>query len=93
MINISEDIYSLTDFKKNTNFFVSNLKKTKRPSILTVNGKAQLVVIDANAFQKMVENRELIDSIAQIEQSFKDFDNKKYKTVGKAFKEIKDSLK
>ena len=53
MLDISRDIQSLTDFKKNTSEFVNQLKQTGEPVVLTINGKAELVVQDAAAYQKL----------------------------------------
>jgi prevent-host-death family protein len=53
MLDISRDIHSLTDFKKNTSEFVHQLKQTGEPVVLTINGKAELVVQDAAAYQKL----------------------------------------
>ena len=47
MVNLSQDIHPLTDFKRNTSDFIRRMKKTKRPLVLTLNGKAELVVQDA----------------------------------------------
>jgi prevent-host-death family protein len=55
MLDISRDIQSLTDFKKNTSEFVNQLKQTGEPVVLTINGKAELVVQDAAAYQKLRE--------------------------------------
>lgn len=53
MLDISRDIHSLTDFRKNTSEFVNQLKQTGEPVDLTINGKAELVVQDAAAYQKL----------------------------------------
>ena len=50
-IDISKDIHSLTDFKRRTTELVGQLKTTGRPLVLTVNGKAELVVQDAASYQ------------------------------------------
>src|SRR5262245_61555753 len=63
-LNISEDIHSLTDFKRNTAEFMEQLEETGRPLILTVNGQAKIVVQDAAAYQRMLE---LIDRLEAIE--------------------------
>ena len=55
MLDISRDIHSLTDFKKNTSKFVEQLKETGEPVVLTINGKAELVVQDATAYQKLLQ--------------------------------------
>jgi prevent-host-death family protein len=53
MLDISRDIHSLTDFKKNTSELINQLKRTGEPVVLTINGKAELVVQDADAYQKL----------------------------------------
>ncbi len=50
-----ENIHPLTDFKRNAKAFVDQLKATKSPIVLTVNGKAEVVIQDAVAFQEMQE--------------------------------------
>ncbi len=68
MLDISRDIHSLTDFKKNTSEFVSQLKETGAPVVLTINGKAELVVQNAAAYQKLLqvaEEARVLDGIRQ----------------------------
>jgi hypothetical protein len=55
MINL-QDIRSLTDFQRNTRAHLRRLKQTRRPEILTVNGKAELIVQDAEAFEETVDS-------------------------------------
>jgi len=64
MLDISRDIHSLTDFKKNTSEFVQQLKETGEPVVLTINGRAELVVQDAAAYQKL---RELAEEAGVLE--------------------------
>ena len=45
MLNITSDI-NLTTFRRSSGDFMKQLKKTKRPVVLTVNGKAAAVVQD-----------------------------------------------
>ena len=51
----ANDIYSLADFQRNTKEHVDRLTKTKRPEVLTIKGKAQLIVQDARAYEQIVE--------------------------------------
>ena len=48
-----DNIRSLTDFRQNSKEYVDKLKQSKQPMALTVNGKAELVVQDAAAFQEI----------------------------------------
>lgn len=50
-MDITEDIRPLTEFKRDTARFVARLKDTGRPAVLTVNGRPELVVMDAQAWQ------------------------------------------
>ena len=59
----TNDIYSLTDFQRNTKDHVERLAETRRPEVLTVKGKAQVVVQDAQAYEQMVEELETIKKV------------------------------
>ena len=50
-----EDIRSLTDFQRNTKSHLKHLKATGRPEVLTVNGKPELIVQDAAAYEEMLD--------------------------------------
>ena len=63
MIHV-EDIHSLTDFQRHAKEHIERLKETGRPEVLTVNGKAEIVVQDAAAYQKLLE---LVDRLEAIE--------------------------
>lgn len=54
MISV-HDIRSLTDFQRHTKAHLKRLKASGRPAVLTVNGKAELIVQDAGAFEEMLD--------------------------------------
>jgi PHD/YefM family antitoxin component YafN of YafNO toxin-antitoxin module len=60
----TEDIHSLTDFQRHAKEHIERLKETGRPEVLTVNGKAEIVVQDAAAYQKLLD---LVDRVQAIE--------------------------
>jgi prevent-host-death family protein len=72
MLDISRDIHSLTDFKKNTSEFIEQLKQTGEPVVLTINGKAELVVQDASAYQRLREVAEEAEVLEGIRQGLED---------------------
>jgi hypothetical protein len=53
-----EDIGSLTDFARNTKAHLRRLKRTGRAELLTVNGKAEVVIQNATAYQRLIEELE-----------------------------------
>ena len=65
-MDITKDIRPLTEFKRDTGRFVSRLKETGRPSILTVNGKPSLVVMDARAWQDIQDRIEYANTVSAI---------------------------
>jgi prevent-host-death family protein len=55
MLDITSDIQSLTTFRRRSGDFMKQLKKTKRPVVLTVKGKAAAIVQDAEAYQRLLD--------------------------------------
>lgn len=55
MLDITKDIQSLTTFRRRSGDFMKQIKKSKRPVVLTVNGKAAAVVQDAEAYQRLLD--------------------------------------
>jgi PHD/YefM family antitoxin component YafN of YafNO toxin-antitoxin module len=86
-INLS-NVYSLTDFQRNAKTFVSKLKRNKKPLILTVNGKAEVIVQDAKTYQEMIERLELSESITGILSSIEEFKEGKGMPVEEVFRKL-----
>jgi PHD/YefM family antitoxin component YafN of YafNO toxin-antitoxin module len=74
-MDLSRDIHSLTDFKKNTPEFLQQLKETGEPLVLTINGKAELVVQDAASYQKLLDLAEEAKIVEGIRQGLDDAKN------------------
>lgn len=72
MFNLSRDIQSLSSFKRNTSDFIEQMKHTRQPIVLTVNGKAEIVVQDAAAYQKLLDKIEYLETITGIKEGLKD---------------------
>ena len=47
MLDLANDIRSLSDFKRNTVELLDRLRETEHPLVLTVDGRAELVVQDS----------------------------------------------
>jgi prevent-host-death family protein len=52
------DIHSITDFQRNTKTYVEQVTESKNPIAITINGRAQVVVADADSYQAMIEEIE-----------------------------------
>src|SRR5262245_11342807 len=72
MLDLSRDIQSLSHFKRQTTACVAQLKETGHPLVLTVNGKAALVVQDAAAYQQLREQADRAEMLDFLEESRRD---------------------
>jgi prevent-host-death family protein len=68
MLNIRQDIQSLTDFKRHTVDFVKRLKRGHRPLVLTVNGRAEVIVQDPDSYQRLLEMAESFEAISAVQE-------------------------
>jgi PHD/YefM family antitoxin component YafN of YafNO toxin-antitoxin module len=68
MLDLSRDINSLSNFKRNTADFIDRLKATKSPLVLTINGVSELVVQSAEGYQQLLERIEYLETTAEIRQ-------------------------
>ncbi len=64
----TRQIHPLTDFLRNHKLHLARIKKTRTPEVLTVNGKAEVVLLDAESFQEMTERLERIETIEAIRE-------------------------
>jgi prevent-host-death family protein len=88
--SITEDIRSITDLKRNTNSVLEQIHKTKRPVVLTVNGKAAAVLLAAKEYEKMVSAFNLLKLLMPAEEDIK---NDRYKEARDFFKGFKRDKK
>jgi prevent-host-death family protein len=72
MLDITNDIQSLTTFRRRSGDFMKQLKKTKRPVVLTVKGKAAAIVQDAEAYQRLLDIAARADANEGIRQGLDD---------------------
>jgi PHD/YefM family antitoxin component YafN of YafNO toxin-antitoxin module len=77
MLNLSKGIDSLSNFKRNTVRFLEQLRETGEPVVLTINGKAELVVQDATSYQRLLELAERIETVESIRQGMQELDEGK----------------
>jgi PHD/YefM family antitoxin component YafN of YafNO toxin-antitoxin module len=72
LLDLSRDINSLSNFKRNTPEFLRQLKETGHPVVLTINGKAELVVQDSASYQKLIELAERAERMEALQASIDD---------------------
>jgi len=72
MLDITKDIQSLTTFRRRSGDFMKQLKKSKRPVVLTVKGKATAIVQDAEAYQRLLDVAASAEAAEGIRQGLED---------------------
>lgn len=63
MLDLANDIRSLSDFKRNTTELLDRIRKTGNPLVLTINGRAEVVVQDAGAYQQLLDRVETVEAL------------------------------
>lgn len=87
-MKLTRDIQSLSTFKRDTAKIVRQLKKTGQPVVLTVNGKAELVVQDAESYQKLLEAQDRMEAIEGIRRGLDSMKRNAGKPAEKFFREF-----
>jgi PHD/YefM family antitoxin component YafN of YafNO toxin-antitoxin module len=72
MIDLRE-VRSVTEFQRNLKGYVGRLKARKTPLVLTVNGRAELIVQDAGSYQALLDRLERAETVAAIRQGMEEF--------------------
>jgi len=72
MLDIGKDIHSLSDFKRNTSEFLERMRGSGHPVVLTINGKAELVVQDAVSYQKLLDCVDETEALQGIKRGLAD---------------------
>ncbi|MBZ5642957.1 MAG: type II toxin-antitoxin system Phd/YefM family antitoxin [Acidobacteriia bacterium] len=85
MLDISKDIQSLTAFRRKPAQFMKRLKKTKRPVVLTINGKAAAIVQDAESYQRLLDIAAKADVLEAIRQGMDDIAHGRTKPAREVF--------
>jgi PHD/YefM family antitoxin component YafN of YafNO toxin-antitoxin module len=85
LMNINRDIHSLTEF-------VQQLKETGEPLVLTINGKAELVVQDAASYQKLLDIAEEAKVLEGIRRGLEDMNAGRTQPLEAAIADIRRDL-
>lgn len=92
MLNAGQGINSLSNFQQNTTQFIEQLQETGQPIVLTVDGKAEVIVQDVKSYQKLLELVERLETIEAVQVALNQMKAGEGQPVDEAFKEILNSL-
>jgi prevent-host-death family protein len=67
-----ENSSSFEEFTRNAHLHIERLRQTGQPQVLTVNGLPQVVVQSADAYQKLLDEIEDLQSIRTLRESYQE---------------------
>ncbi len=84
----TRQIHSLTDFLRNHKAHVARLKETKTPEILTVNGRAEVVIQDAESYQGLLDRLHHMETLTAIREGIASAERGELKPAEQVFAEM-----
>jgi prevent-host-death family protein len=88
-----KNIESLTAFKRNTAEYVKKIKKSGKPLVLTVNGKAEIIVQDAESYQQMIKILDKTEIIEAVREGLESVRQGKTMSLDQFDKEIRKNIR
>lgn len=85
-ISLTQGIRSITDLKRNTNQILKQVHDSKKPVVLTVNGKAEAVLIGAKEYDDITNALVMFKLISAAEDDIK---NGRERDIEDFFKEFR----
>jgi len=85
----AREIHSLTDFLRNHKAHVTRLKETQAPEVLTVNGRAEIVVQDAESYQLMLDRLHHMETLAAIQEGMASAERGELKDAAQVLNEMR----
>lgn len=67
-MKLTDDIRSVTELKRKTKEILDQVRRTGRPVVLTVNGRADAVLLDAKTFEKHLSASNVARLLAPAEE-------------------------
>lgn len=86
-MNVIRDIQTLSDFKRDASKIIKQIRTTKEPVVLTVNGKAAAVVQDAESYQQLLEAKERAETVTILRERLAERSGKT-QTLDEVFTEL-----
>jgi PHD/YefM family antitoxin component YafN of YafNO toxin-antitoxin module len=88
-MDITKDIQPMTTFRNHSAAFLAHLKETKRPMVLTVNGKAAAVVQDPEAYQRLLDLAAEASAAEGVRQGLEDAASGRTRPAREVFEEMR----
>ena len=84
-IQLDKDIQPLSKFRSKVSFYFEQVRKTKRPLVITQNGKSSAILLDVSEYQQMIDKIEVLEDIKLAETQISQGMDIAHKDVRKKF--------
>ena len=84
----TRQIHPLTDFLRNHKAHVARLKETRMPEVLTVNGRAVIVIQDAESDEALLDRLHCMETLAAIREGISSAERGELKSAEQVFAEM-----
>lgn len=85
----AKEIHPLTDFLRNHKTHIARLKASKSPEVLTVNGRAEVVIQDVESYQDLLDRLHHMETLAAIRAGIASAERGELKPAEQVFAEMK----
>lgn len=86
------DIHTLTEFKRDSTRLIDKLDESGRPAVLTVEGKAKVVVLGVEAFEKLAAAVEHIETVQLLRERLKEIGHGKGRPMLDVLEELRQEF-
>jgi PHD/YefM family antitoxin component YafN of YafNO toxin-antitoxin module len=90
-VNLAQ-IHPVSDFVRNYKAYLTRIKETGVPEVLTVNGVAECVLVDAKTYQEMRDAWEEARFVKAVKEGIESMNAGAGKPNREAFQEIRSTL-
>jgi prevent-host-death family protein len=88
MIDLTQDVHSMTAFKRDIPGFLERMQKSGRPLVLTKNGRADFVVLTAAEFQRLWDLADRMETLLAVRRGIDDVEAGRTRPFEEAFDEL-----
>jgi prevent-host-death family protein len=64
-VRFSEDVKQVSDLKSRTAEIIDQVRRTRRPVLLTRRGRGVAVLVDVEEYETLVERQEFLEAVAE----------------------------
>ncbi|NOT00411.1 MAG: type II toxin-antitoxin system Phd/YefM family antitoxin [Phycisphaerales bacterium] len=82
------DVHPLDEFLRNHKVHIERMKKAGRPEVLTVNGRAELVIQDSESYQQLLDVVERAEAVQGIRRGLADLEAARTKPVEQVIEDM-----